>query len=366
VLAQAGFGQHEDARYLFDTQLGRMQSPLAQAQLAGSLALLGDQERSRKGFQSALTAVDSPERSRRYGSRLRDLAAIINVIDTSGLRNLDLGASWQEIQQLLSQKTYLSTQEKAWLVLAALNLESKQPLNLHILSQEQPQEEERPNRSLLGRIFSALHLSGTREGIPTQNPNFFSLKRSGASLVQQPVQIENQGSTSVWAVTLLQGVPMEEPQPVAQGFTLERRWYSPNGLFILGEQGVQQGDLLVVSVEGTVTKGLKSQALLVDLLPAGFEIERPLLDNYNPAFSWLKDRTHFEYVDPRDDRFVVAFETEYLPEMQNNDQRQHFHYAYLVRAVTPGIYTVAPAEVEAMYTPGQRASSEAGQMVVLD
>ncbi len=363
VLAQVGLGQHEDARYLFDTKLQQMDSPLAQAQLAGSLALLGDQERSRKGFQAALAAVDSPNRTRRYGSRLRDLAAILSIVGESGIHGLDLGAAWQEIQQLLSTQHYLSTQEQAWLILAALTLEHKEALNLHIVGDAHAAPEEKKAPSLVNRFFSALRI-GSKEGRISHNPNFFSIQRSGSSLLHQPVQIENQGSTSVWTVTSVQGTPMEEPAPVAQGFSIERRWYSPTGMFILGEDGVQQGDLLVVSVEGTVVKGLNTQALLVDLLPAGFEIEKPLLNNYDPAFPWLKERSPFDYVDPRDDRFVVAFETRHLPETQDDSHRQYFHYAYLVRAVTPGSYTVAPAEVEAMYKPNQRASSPAGRMLV--
>ena len=38
--------------------------------------------------------------------------------------------------------------------------------------------------------------------------------------------------------------------------------------------------------------------------------------------------------------------------------------AYLVRAVTPGTYTLPPVEVEAMYKPEYRARSGAGKVKV--
>jgi uncharacterized protein YfaS (alpha-2-macroglobulin family) len=90
-------------------------------------------------------------------------------------------------------------------------------------------------------------------------------------------------------------------------------------------------------------------ALLVDLLPAGLEIEN--LNLTDPA-QWadvviegvtLSDRgdhaekLHEEY---RDDRYVAALK------LYAGQPAQLF---YLVRAVTPGTYGVPPPQVEDMY-----------------
>ncbi|MCI5168403.1 MAG: hypothetical protein D3903_20505, partial [Candidatus Electrothrix sp. GM3_4] len=112
-----------------------------------------------------------------------------------------------------------------------------------------------------------------------------------------------------------------------------------------------------------VKTGSNFQALLVDLLPAGFEIERPIAE-LDTAFSWLKDLTWNSYVDARDDRFVAAFATDSLPKVEGNKKMNRFRVAYLVRAVTPGIYTLPPVEVEAMYRLEYRARSGVGTVIV--
>jgi uncharacterized protein YfaS (alpha-2-macroglobulin family) len=95
-------------------------------------------------------------------------------------------------------------------------------------------------------------------------------------------------------------------------------------------------------------------ALLVDLLPGGLEIEN---FNLTDAKQWadvvvdgitITDRAqaaevrHEEF---RDDRYVAAL---------NLGKGQTAHVFYLVRAVTPGTFQVPPPLVEDMYMPQVR------------
>jgi uncharacterized protein YfaS (alpha-2-macroglobulin family) len=95
-------------------------------------------------------------------------------------------------------------------------------------------------------------------------------------------------------------------------------------------------------------------ALLVDLLPGGLEIEN---FNLTDAKQWadivvdgitITDRAqaadvrHEEF---RDDRYVAALKL---------DKGQIAHVFYLVRAVSPGTYLVPPPLVEDMYMPAMR------------
>ncbi|RWX51488.1 A-macroglobulin complement component [Candidatus Electrothrix marina] len=389
VLARTGQGRHEDARYLFDTWFAKIPSPLAQAQLAGALALLGDRSRAIKGLKAAMERANGDPASswRNYGSRLRNLAGIIHIIAESGIKEVDPAPAWQELTRLFAQEKYLSTQEQAWLVMASLTLEPSSPLELDIAEQapaqakkEEKEQPEKKKPSLLTRIKAALSF-GSSEPLEAEAPaspqdeekeqpkpktpksTFFALQRDGNSLLSNRVTITNKGDKAVWLVTTVQGSPVKAPEPMENGFTIFREWYNTAGE-PMPVDAIQQGELMVVTLQGEVKTGSDFQALLVDLLPAGFEIERPITER-DTAFSWLKDQlTDNLYVDARDDRFVAAFDTKFLPKVNGNKKMSRFQSAYLVRAVTPGIYTLPPVEVEAMYRPEYRARSGVGTVIV--
>ena len=96
-----------------------------------------------------------------------------------------------------------------------------------------------------------------------------------------------------------------------------------------------------------------------DLLPAGFEIDNPGLVSSAQLsnFSWLAetDAAHLEF---RDDRFVAAFDPD------DGECDRNITLAYVVRAVTPGIYAHPAATVEDMYRPQFSARTAMGMMEV--
>ncbi len=374
VLARAGQARHEDARYLFDTRFDKISSPLAQAQLAGALALLGDQERAVKGLQAALRSADTEAASWwSYGSRLRDLASIISLLGDTGLTQVDPASAWQELTNQLSKRKYFSTQEQAALIMAALTLDKGQPLDLEISeANPAPQAEPKADKpSLLGRFLSAMNLGNDtpkEDAAPAatekKETSFFSLSRKGAALLDQPVTLRNKGQVAVWAVLTVQGAPVNEPPVVENGFTVQRSWHSTAGE-PLSLDKVPQSELAVALVEGEANDGGNYHALLIDLLPAGFEIEKAVSGKDAEAFDWLAELSPFRYTDARDDRFVVAFDTEQLKPLAGNSAVRPFSFAYLVRAVTPGSYALPPSEVEAMYRPEYRARNRAEAVTVV-
>jgi uncharacterized protein YfaS (alpha-2-macroglobulin family) len=119
--------------------------------------------------------------------------------------------------------------------------------------------------------------------------------------------------------------------------------------------------------------------LLVDRLPAGFEIENPRLVGSGDvtALDWLKTSVQPEHAEFRDDRFVAAFNfsganvqaanTENATpsgEAQAAGPATSATVAYLVRAVTPGSFVHPAATVEDMYRPERYARSAAGKLTV--
>ncbi|MGH8499838.1 MAG: hypothetical protein ACRERV_13695 [Methylococcales bacterium] len=97
-----------------------------------------------------------------------------------------------------------------------------------------------------------------------------------------------------------------------------------------------------------------NDALLVDLLPAGLEVENLNLakddqwkdieiDGVN--MQNRSDAASIVHEEFRDDRYVAAIKLY---------SGQFAKLFYIVRAVTPGTYTVPPPQVEDMYRPSIR------------
>jgi hypothetical protein len=72
------------------------------------------------------------------------------------------------------------------------------------------------------------------------------------------------------------------------------------------------------------------QTLVVDLLPAGFEIETATVSKGRSTtdYSWLPDLTEATYTEERDDRFVGALDMK--------EGTRDFTLAYIARATTAG------------------------------
>ena len=97
--------------------------------------------------------------------------------------------------------------------------------------------------------------------------------------------------------------------------------------------------------------------MVVDKLPAGFEIENPRLNAETLPPGVFQAVTNPSYVDIRDDRIVLAFNT-------LRQKSKGHHYYYVVRAVTPGAYQAPPATTECMYDASVRAASPMGRVEV--
>ena len=81
VLARNGAAPIGDLRYLADTKLSNLATPIAKSQLAAALALVGDRARAERVYAAALEALAPKpviEFGRvDYGSALRDAAALV-------------------------------------------------------------------------------------------------------------------------------------------------------------------------------------------------------------------------------------------------------------------------------------------------
>lgn len=142
--------------------------------------------------------------------------------------------------------------------------------------------------------------------------------------------------------------------PTAEGLEIERTWLGRDGAPI--EDGrVRQGDLVVVRLRVRSSAGRVENAVVSQLLPAGFEVENPRLES-SETLPWVRDADlTAEYVDVRDDRVLIF--------TRLGDPKWQTAYV-LLRAVTPGSYRAPPTQVEAMYEPALRATGERGQIAI--
>ena len=337
-LAAAGVGRASDARYFAGRAVDQLPSSIAAAQLAAALALYGEGDRARFYFGKALRNANARPEMRDYGTPLRDMAGLVALSGETEPKLSDLDRDWggknlfglvDELAIRQTQKKYMSTQEQAWLVLAA---------------------------AALGEADTPMELAVDGVALAARSDPLYV--RPGPARLAQDIEYENTGAAPLWHTATISGVPAAELPSVAEGFALSRGFYTLDGQPADLTQ-IRQNDVLVVVIEGEATTILDHQALIVDLLPAGLEIENARLSDARSTkeLAWLpklSPPTHMEYCD---DRFVAALDI--------GDKNREFALAYLVRAVTPGDYAVPAAHVEDMYKPQYRARTAMGRLNVL-
>jgi len=365
VLARNGRAPIGDLRYYADTRIDRFSTPLAKAQLGAALAMMGDKTRAERAFAAALDSLGEAEPTDTYvyradyGSDLRDSAALVTLASETHMANVETPKLVNVIAKAYLSRDYTSTQEQAWMLLAANALS------------DQAKE---------GKLVV--------NGAPVPSPLLRSM--TAEALAKTTLSVANEGDAPVDAVVTVIGAALTPEPPVSKGFTIERSYYTLDGKPVdlksaAGGSGtVKQNDrfIAVVKIEAKEPGG---RVLLVDRLPAGFEIENPHLVESGDvkALEWLKTSVRPEHSEFRDDRFVAAFNLTNIPaaaqsengaEGTANDNEgdaapskgpaASATVAYMVRAVTPGAFIHPAATVEDMYHPQRYARSAAGTLNV--
>ncbi|KAA5604962.1 alpha-2-macroglobulin family protein [Roseospira marina] len=342
VLALAGEVDPGALRYVHDADLNRLPGPLPRAHLGAALAMIGDTARARSAFAatdqarlqlSSLTAEQAADIPRPYGSTLRDVAATVALMAESGLG--DPLAEAEALADARAGQPWLSTQEQARLVQAAAALQALQgPLSVSVAG---------------------------AETVPLGTGR--ALVRPGADAASGAVSVTNTGDGTVTMVVAGDGIPSAPPPAEDHGLTISRVFYDLDGQRV-DPVMVGQSDLMVAVISGETVDPQAlgddetHQALVVDLLPAGLVLENAAVgDGRSTAgLDWLPDLDTPAHVELRDDRFVAA-----LPIGRDHTG---FTVAYLVRAVTPGVFTMPGVFVESMYQPALRARGPAAQMII--
>ena len=334
TLARADEASAADLRYFADTCAGRFATPLASAQLAAALAAYGEPARAETLFAAA-TATDRLQPVSLtfydYGTDLRDRAAMVALKAEAGRPVEEVLAEADHVAELFADRRYTSTQEQAWLLLAARALlDDQDDMRLAIDGEPVP---------------------------PTGAP--LDLYPTTAELAAG-LRVANAGDGPVRRVITVRGIPADPLPAASNGLTIRREYRTLDGTVVDPTvDPVRQNDLLVVVLSGTKETALSQEALVVDRLPAGFEIENPNIGDGRglAALAVELDLSYPEHVERRDDRYVAA--------LSLWEDMERFRLAYLVRAVTPGDFVLPGPFVEDMYRPAYNARGETGRLVVL-
>ncbi len=331
VLAKTGQGNLGQMRYFFDNHSAAIKSPMAQAQITAGLAMMGDQRRITQGLEQTIAKLGFDNDRDYYQTGLRDISGAMAAFSVAENSEAMIELSDVFLEQLEDAEN-LHTNEKAHVILALKALKSSSDtLNFKA---ENPQ-------ILTSMKDSVVYLYG----------NNLKYKPEFKSLDDKPI----------WASISVSGSPESAPEPVANGLILTKSFYRPDGSTI-DVSSVSQGDRIVVKLAFNSNINRSRTIVLADLLPGGFEIETVLKpddgdapDGSQGAFAWLGEVAEFQVAEAQDDRFIGSLETY---------RKDKYVAAYIVRAVTPGSFTMPGAVLEDMYRPQDIAITKSGQVTI--
>ncbi|EKB16600.1 alpha-2-macroglobulin family protein [Aeromonas veronii] len=326
VLARVGKAPLATLRLIWEQQADHARSGLPLLHLSLALSAMGDEQNATKALSRALATERGDDYLGDYGSPLRDQALELSLLRQHKLAAERWPALSAKVADTLAHRQWLSTQER----LALLRLARFDP-----------------TVDWQAKVTSSLGSGSLSGSAPLQQ---------GAPEALAASAVTNEGKGSLYVQRTLVGYPEQAPARISKGMSVTRSWFNSDGQHF-DPTKVKVGDLVVVRLNVS-SESAVPDALLVEMVPAGFELENPALGNSikleelsiegKPAWQseWNDYLKHQEF---RDDRYTAALD---LSEGSNQQ------LVYLMRAVTPGRYQVPPTQVEDMYRPELRAVGE--------
>ncbi|MCA0302660.1 MAG: alpha-2-macroglobulin family protein [Proteobacteria bacterium] len=341
VLARAGLADPGRVRYFQDKDGANISDGLAWAQLAAALNQVAEPGRARLAFAKARDMADAVGRGDYYGSALRNRAALLALAAEAGGREGFAQVASIVGEKLAANVNQTTTQEQAWLVLAA--------------------------RAMSGAGGDLVYaLDGERKTAPrdpvTINPD--------AAAIARGVRLRNEGDGAVWLQVTARGVPREALPATTQGISVQREFLTLSGR-PADLRRLRQNERLIVSISGRNVAGGYHEVALLDLLPAGFEIEAVLNEETAKPFGFLAKLSDTRIAEARDDRFFASFSLGRRPYRSWWDSEEElkqsvngYHVAYIVRAVTPGAFALPAVNVSDMYAPRVHGRTAMGRVEI--
>jgi len=333
VLARVNRAPLGTLRALYDNERGKSMTGLPLVHLGIALSLQGDKTRGAKAIAEGFAKKgDRDTYLGDYGTTLRDDALMIALVHENKLSKPEYDARAVSLGRELDAR-----RSRGWMWLSTQEQVALARLGKALLVDQ---------KKLVGGQWS---LGGDSETIA--RAKIFGRSLDGAALARG-ARFTPTGEPPLYVSLDVTGIPRNAPAPDSRVINVERSYYGTDGKSWTSGS-LKEGEALIVRVNITALDYIPD-ALLTDLLPAGLEIEN---FNLGDAKQWadvvvdgiaINDRSEaadVKHEEFRDDRYVAALK------LENRSTARLF---YLVRAVTPGTYTVPPPLVEDMYRPELR------------
>ncbi|EGF92161.1 alpha-2-macroglobulin family protein [Asticcacaulis biprosthecium C19] len=324
VMAKAKSGDLARLRWYKDVQFKSEDSPLARAQVAAGLVMMGDRSRGRAAFQDAIAKLGYADQFDWYQSPLRDLAGVIALAYEAG--EADIAQSLiPRLEQAMKSPSQMNTIEQAYVLRAASYM-------------------------LKSAGVTKIEAAGVGTLPGSQHVVRYGVGQFG------PVRLKNTGSGPLWRTVTVIGTPVTAPASTASGLSLTKSFYAMDGSRI-DPSNLTQGQKVIVVISGRSDRAELRPIVVDDALPAGFEIEAALTgeDAQNGPFRFIGQLTPTKVQEARDDRFIAALDV---------SSSSNFTLAYIARAVTMGDFYMPGAEAKDFYRTDMFARTQGGRTLI--
>ena len=283
--------------------------------LAAAFAAAGDKKRINEILPASFTGeVSTKQTGGSFYSPLRDEAMALLMLVEADPKHPQIPVLARKVAASLKQNRWLSTQEMVFSMLGLGKLAAN---------------------AGKANITGSVLVNGKKVGAITNAAG----KLTDKELKGTVIALQTTGTGNLYYFWKTQGISATGDYVQADnGVKVRRQFYSRTGV-PLSTTSFSQNDLIIVGISvENMYKGTVENMVITDLLPACFEIENPRIREL-PGMDWIKNASVPTAMDIRDDRIHFF--------MDLSQPKQTYYYA--VRAVSPGVFKMGPASVEAMY-----------------
>ncbi|MDU0370475.1 alpha-2-macroglobulin [Hymenobacter endophyticus] len=283
--------------------------------LACAFALSGNQRSYREALPARFgtAPIAGRQLDGAFSSPIRDEALVLNALLAADPANAQVTVLARQLSRQVKQANWLSTQERAFSLLALGKLARK---------------------NAGSTVTASLLADGKAIG------NFSGKDLTVSNVANRQLQLRTSGKGSLYYFWETEGISPTGQIREEDAYLLVRRQFLNRTGQPVGSTSFRQNDLVVVkiTIQSAESASEVKNVAITDLLPAGLEIENPRIGAVRDL-TWAKDAAQPDYLDVRDDRINLFTTVTPTPKS----------FYYLCRAVSKGTFKLGPVSADAMY-----------------